>query len=496
MKIKTLFIVIPFVLAYSMLNFIFLSTEEEYTSMSDYIESTKNEFSYDIQEVIYEEDWTGYHIKMISGEWLDSKKVDQVEWWHYVDIIIPKQTTSSTGIMFIDGGEKSEDYFRLDAQSIRNAIKTEAVIVNVSNIPFQPLNFLSSEQDSFEEDDLIAFAWNKFLKQGAKQKDVEWLPRFPMTRAIVRAMDLAQEIVLQNDILVKDFVVSGASKRGWTAWTTAAVDSRVKAVVPMVIEMLNLVPSFENHYRSYGEFSPAIQEYVNYNIQDWLGTEEFKVLMSYIEPFSFVDKFTMPKYIINAGSDEFFSTDSWRFYYDKLPGEKIIRYVPNKNHSLDGRYLTEDLVSYFYRIINNIEIPSLSWNLSDNKLIAELDYDGDYDVSVWTAKNDNGRDFRLWEEGELWEETSLGKLANNKYELNVSSNLKGYKATMIEFTIDPESEFPLIISTGPFVFPEKYPFDKYGYYNLFCNTFLLFIKDIKPLLSYLSWTYYQFSNVR
>ena len=444
-----------------MLNFIFLSTEEQYTSMSDYIESTKNEFSYDIQEVIYEENWTGYHIKMISGEWLNSKKVDQVEWWHYVDIIIPKQTTSSTGIMFIDGGEKSEDYFRLDAQSIRNAIKTEAVIVNVSNIPFQPLNFLSSEQDSFEEDDLIAFAWNKFLKQGAKQKDVEWLPRFPMTRAIVRAMDLAQEIVLQNDIVVKDFVVSGASKRGWTAWTTAAVDSRVKAVVPMVIDMLNLVPSFENHYRSYGEFSPAVQEYVNYNIQDWLGTEEFKVLMSYIEPFSFIDKFTMPKYIINAGSDEFFSTDSWRFYYDKLPGEKIIRYVPNKNHSLDGRYLTEDLVSYFYRVINDIEIPSLSWNLSDNKLIAELDYDGDYDVSVWTAKNDNGRDFRLWEEGELWEETSIGKLANNKYELNVSSNLKGYKATMIEFTIDPESEFPLIISTGPFVFPEKYPFDKY-----------------------------------
>ena len=461
MKLRTLFIVIPFVLAYSMLNFIFLSTEEEYTSMTNYIESTKNEFSYDIQEVIYEENWTGYHIKMISGEWLDSKKVDQVEWWHYVDIIIPKQTTSSTGIMFIDGGEKSDDYFRLDAQSIGNAIKTEAVIVNVSNIPFQPLNFLSSEQDSFEEDDLIAFAWNKFLKQGAKQKDVEWLPRFPMTRAIVRAMDLAQEIILQNDIVVKDFVVSGASKRGWTAWTTAAVDSRVKAVVPMVIDMLNLVPSFENHYRSYGEFSPAVQEYVNYNIQDWLGTEEFKVLMSYIEPFSFIDKFTMPKYIINAGSDEFFSTDSWRFYYDKLPGEKIIRYVPNKNHSLDGRYLTEDLVSYFYRVINDIEIPSLSWNLSDNKLIAELDYDGEYDVSVWTAKNDNGRDFRLWEEGELWEETSIGKLANNKYELNVNSNFKGYKATMIEFTIDPESEFPLIISTGPFVFPEKYPFEKY-----------------------------------
>ena len=32
------------------------------------------------------------------------------------------------------------------------------------------MNFLSSEQDSFEEDDLIAFAWNKFLKQGKETK--------------------------------------------------------------------------------------------------------------------------------------------------------------------------------------------------------------------------------------------------------------------------------------------------------------------------------------
>ncbi|GIS01030.1 MAG: hypothetical protein CM15mP102_18500 [Flavobacteriales bacterium] len=124
-----------------MLNFIFLSTEEEYTSMSDYIESTKNEFSYDIQEVIYEENWTGYHIKMISGEWLDSKKLIKLNGGIMLILLFRNKPTSSTGIMFIDGGEKSEDYFRLDAQSIRNAIKTEAVIVNVSNIPFQPLNF-------------------------------------------------------------------------------------------------------------------------------------------------------------------------------------------------------------------------------------------------------------------------------------------------------------------------------------------------------------------
>ena len=58
---------------------------------------------------------------------------------------------------------------------------------------------------------------NKFLKSGADQKYSEWLPRFPMTRAEIRAMDLAQEITLQNNLDLQDFVVSGASKRGWTA---------------------------------------------------------------------------------------------------------------------------------------------------------------------------------------------------------------------------------------------------------------------------------------
>ena len=461
MSVKKILLVLALVLVYFGLNYAFLSNNS-YDSMKDYIESTKNEFSYEIEDIIYEEEWTGFHIKMISGEWLDKKKVEDVEWSHYVDIVIPNETLTETAIMFIDGGVKDETYFRLDSVSVGYALKTKSIIVNIHNIPVQPVNFLASDKVNFVEDDLIAFAWSQFLERGAKKQDIEWLPRLPMTRAVVRSMDLAQEIVAQNNKKLSDFVVSGASKRGWTAWTTAAVDNRVIGVVPMVIDMLNLVPSFENHFRSYGEFSPAVQEYVNYDIQDWLGTKKFKVLMSYIEPFSFIDKFTMPKYIINAGSDEFFSTDSWRFYYDKLPDEKIIRYVPNKNHSLDGRYLSEDLVSYFYRIVNDIEIPSLNWDLKENKLIAELDYDGDYNVSVWTAKNDNERDFRLWEEGELWEETSIVKSPNNKYELDLNSNFNGYKATMIEFIIDPESEFPLIISTGPYVFPENYPFDKYG----------------------------------
>ena len=460
MSRKKILLAFFLVLVYFTLNYAFLSSEG-YTSMKDYIDSTKNEFSYEIEDVFYEDEWTGYHIRMTSGEWLDSKKVENVDWLHYVDIVIPKETQTDTGIMFIDSGVNDENYFRLDSTSVSYALRTKSVIVNIHNIPAQPVNFLASDQESFYEDDLIAFAWNQFLEGGAKQKDIEWLPRLPMTRAVVRSMDLAQEITLQNNVNVKDFVVSGASKRGWTAWTTAAVDDRVVAVVPMVIDMLNMVPSFENHYRSYGEFSPAVQSYVNYNIQDWMETDEFKTLMSYVEPYYFKEKFTMPKYLINAGSDEFFSTDSWRFYYDELPGDKLLRYVPNTNHSLNGRYLNDDLISYFYRIINDIDMPTLKWELSDNNLNVVLDYEGNYNVSIWNAKNQNGRDFRLWQEGELWQKINIQKSNDNNYQVEIKDKSNGYEAIMMEFTIDPESEFPLIISTGPFVIPESYPFNKY-----------------------------------
>ena len=197
---------------------------------------------------------------MISGKWLNEELVDQVEWWHYVDIIIPKEAVSNKSLMFIDGGAKEQEFFRLDSSSISYAIESKSVIANISNIPFQPINFLESKQKNFYEDDLIAYSWNRFLISGARNNDVEWLPRLPMTRAVVRAMDLVQDITKQNKVNVNEFLVSGASKRGWTAWTTAAIDKRVIAIVPMVIDMLNLNESFENHYRSYGEYSIAVQD--------------------------------------------------------------------------------------------------------------------------------------------------------------------------------------------------------------------------------------------
>jgi len=61
-----------------------------------------------------------------------------------------------------------------------------------------------------------------------------------------------------GNLTVDGFVVAGGSKRGWTTWTTAAVDRRVVAIAPMVIDLLNIVPSFQHHLAVYGYYAPAV----------------------------------------------------------------------------------------------------------------------------------------------------------------------------------------------------------------------------------------------
>ena len=78
------------------------------------------------------------------------------------------------------------------------------------------------------------------------------------------------------------------------------------AIVPIVIDMLNVVPSFKHHYRAYGGYSPAVKDYQEMGIMGWQDTPEYKRLMKFVEPYEFRERFTMPKFLINACGDQFF----------------------------------------------------------------------------------------------------------------------------------------------------------------------------------------------
>ncbi|MBN09519.1 MAG: PhoPQ-activated pathogenicity-like protein PqaA type, partial [Flavobacteriaceae bacterium] len=187
---------------------------------------------------------------------------------------------------------------------------------------------------------------------------------------------------------------------------------------------------------------------------------EFEKLLAIVEPFSFKEKFQMPKYIINAASDEFFVTDSWRFYYNELPGIKLLRYIPNVNHSLDGRYLSNNLIGFYKRIISNETFPDVYWKLENDSIHVNVKSDEKYLVSLWIANNENGRDFRLSEKGQLWRKIEIKNNNIGNYKAKLNNGLKGYTAIMFEFIFKPESKYPLIVTTGPYVTPHSYPYQK------------------------------------
>src|SRR5205823_7237776 len=155
----------------------------------------------------------------------------------------------------------------------------------------------------------------------------------------VRAMDAVTAFCATNEsgkVNTDGFVVVGGSKRGWTTWTTAAVDKRVVAIIPCVIDLLNIEPSMLHHYAAYGFWAPSIGNYTALRIMDWTGTPQHRALMKIEEPYEYRHRLTMPKFMINAADDQFFLPDSWQFYFNDLQGVKYLRYVPNAEHSLGG----------------------------------------------------------------------------------------------------------------------------------------------------------------
>jgi len=284
-----------------------------------------------------------------------------------------------------------------------------------------------------------------------------------MTKSAVRAMDTITALCATPEaggIKVDRFFVAGGSKRGWTTWTTAAVDPRVVAIAPAVIACLNLEPSFIHHFQAYGFYAPAVGDYDSTGIMAWQGTPEYRRLLRLVEPFEYRARFTMPKFIINATGDQFFLPDSSRFYFDALPGVKYLRYVPNADHSLRDTDAWQSMAACYYATLNRSPLPEFSWTNRSDSVLEVRARTRPERVLLWQATNPKARDFRVESIGRAWSSTELQSGPDQTYQAVVAPPAEGWTAFMVELTFPPPpgGPAPYKFTTGVSVIPDTTPY--------------------------------------
>lgn len=429
------------------------------TALDSYVHKPDPNFAWKVIREQSADGVTATLIEMTSQKWLTEKEVERPLWTHWVTVVRPARVTSDFGFLFITGGSLGrQPPAQPPAWMVDMARDTGTVITELRMVPNQPVVFMDDPaRKPRTEDDFIAYTWDKYLRTG----DEKWPARLPMTKSAVRAMDTVTAFMASPEgggAKVSRFVVAGGSKRGWTTWTTAAVDSRVVAIVPMVIDLLNVETSFVHHWRAYGAWSDAVNDYVEHKIMDWMGTPEFHALMKIEEPFNYRDRLTMPKYIVNASGDQFFLPDSSQFYFDQLLGEKQLRYVPNTGHSLDKTDAIESVQAFYASVVTGTRRPEIRWSFERDGSIRVVTKERPEEVRLWQATNPKARNFRIDVIGPAYTSTVLQPVGPNTWIGKVDKPAAGWTAFFVEATFASGGKHPLKITSGVRVTPETLPY--------------------------------------
>jgi len=233
--------------------------------------------------------------------------------------------------------------------------------------------------------------------------DPTWNVLFPMAKSAVRALDTVEAFAAkQFGLNITKHMVAGGSKRGWTTWLAAAVDPRITAIAPIVMDMLNFNVNVRHMYRSYGGWTFAFQDYWENNITLLLGTNDsaMAALTQVIDPLVLAANLTIPKLVIDACGDEFFMPDDDYYWWGQIPGETYRLIIANAEHSEATGLLTllPAAAAFFMGVLSDTPRPQFSWTLdpsSGNINIITKTKPDRVILRFATTFDDKRRDFRL-----------------------------------------------------------------------------------------------------
>jgi PhoPQ-activated pathogenicity-related protein len=427
------------------------------TALDDYVAKRDPAYSWKLVKAIPGDGYTAYVLDLKSQTWRAAPEVDRALWQHWLVIVKPDKVKHQTAYLRIGGGRNGGEAPKgASPQSVLLAKSTNSVVADLGMVPNQPLVF-NKDGKPRVEDDLIAYCHVKYLDTG----DPTWLPRLPMVKSAVRAMDAVTEFLASKEgghVAVKKFVVAGGSKRGWTTWLTGAVDPRVSAIVPIVIDVVNVRPSMMNHYGAYGFWAQAVGDYSRHKLMDRFDAPQMADLLQIIDPYFYRHRLAMPKFVVNAAGDQYFTPDSSKFYFDDLKGVKYLRYVPNANHSLAGSDAADSIQAFYRAVLDDSPLPKFSWKVQADGSIRVQTETKPLEVNLWKATNPRARDFRLMTIGKAYKKSALKGEGKGVYVAKVGEPNAGWTAFFVELVYDSGDEkVPYKFTTQVHVVPDKLP---------------------------------------
>jgi len=413
------------------------------TALQTYLNNSDKSFHWEVQDKQKSEGVTLFRVLFTSQKWRD------MEWNHELVIIVPDDLEFSDALLFITGGSvkdgkpNTHDFADDLITSIGNiAVINKAIAAIIWQVPNQPL------YNDLTEDALITYT----LYNYKQDKDPTWPLLFPMTKSAVRAMDVIQEFsAKETGRKVTGFVLSGASKRGWTTWLAGASDNRVKAICPMVIDVLNMPVNVSYQKEVWGDYSVEIEDYVKLGIVQDLGSSDGNDLVKMIDPYSYRKSLIMPKMIFMGTNDPYWPVDAVKNYIDSIPGDNHICYTPNAGHDLGTKVKALTTLSAFLGITTtNGNYPDCNYEITETEgTIAVTVRSGPgqiIDADVWIADSDD-TDFR----DEEWTESDPERTGNDEAVASIRYPETGYLAFYIDLKHKSPSGFEYTQSTRMFV---------------------------------------------
>lgn len=429
-------------------------------ALDAYVAKADPAFAWKVDHTITGPGYHGAVLEMTSQTWLTAKQVDKPVWKHWLTVIVPEAVKHKTGFLFITGGANTDAApTKTTERWAKMAVETGSVVSELLDVPNQPLRFAEDPKPR-SEDEIIAYQQAKF----AKDRNPLDLVRLPMVKSGTQAMTAVQQYLASQaggKLQVDGFVVSGGSKRAWTTWLVGAIDRRVVAIIPIVINVLDVDATAKHHWEAMGYFSPALKDYVeNHLIPEMIGSPGLTEVNRIEDPLNYRDRpsMKMPKYVINAVGDEYFPPDNTKFSYHLLRQVKRLRMIPNSKHSTAGTDINESITAFYSAVLNHQTPPSYSWAVRPDGAIVVTSPTKPSEVRLWQGNDPKARDFRVDTIGKAFTSTVLAPQADGTWVGKVDKPATGWTAYFVELTYPSGGAYPFKFTTEVSVIPDTLPY--------------------------------------